>query len=194
MKKRICVSPYSPSIPNVIKPTTVRSDAPMSIFTGFKRILFFIVFIPLIAFGQATLKGTVTDGATNDPLIGVNVTIQGTSLCTATDIDGWFVIFGIPERALDVKISCVGYEPLIRKIDFSKAKETSRKFQLKSAVIEGEEVVVTGQARGQQAAINQQLAGCKCCRSYRTVIRSCVTAFRWRGNSNCFTRDERRIF
>jgi len=130
----------------------------MSIFTGFKRILFFIVFIPLIAFGQATLKGTVTDGATNDPLIGVNVTIQGTSLGTATDIDGWFVIFGIPERALDVKISCVGYEPLIRKIDFSKAKETSRKFQLKSAVIEGEEVVVTGQARGQQAAINQQLA------------------------------------
>jgi len=122
------------------------------------RILFFIVFVPIIAFGQATLKGTVTDATNDEPLIGVSVTIQGTSLGAATDIDGKFLVFGIPERAFDVRISCVGYEPLVRKIDFSTVKNTSRRFQLKPAVIEGEEVVVTGQVRGQQAAINQQLA------------------------------------
>jgi TonB-dependent receptor len=130
----------------------------MSTYSCFKRILSFILFIPLITFGQATLKGTVTDATTNEPLIGVSVTILGTSLGAATDMDGWFVIFRVPERALDVKVSCVGYDPLIKKIDFSTAKELSRKFQLKPAVIEGEEVIVTGQARGQQAAINQQLA------------------------------------
>ena len=123
----------------------------------FKRILFLTVFVPIIAFGQATLKGTVTDASNNEPLIGVNVTIQGTSIGGATDIDGKFLIFGIPERTFDVKISCVGYEPLISKIDFSIKQEASRKFQLKPTVIQGEEVVVTGQARGQQAAINQQL-------------------------------------
>jgi TonB-dependent receptor len=130
----------------------------MSTCSCFRRILFTVLFIPLIAYGQSTLKGTVTDAATNEPLIGVSITIQGTSLGAATDMDGWFVIFRVPERAFDVKISCIGYDPLIKKIDFSTAKEISRKFQLKPAVIEGEEVIVTGQARGQQAAINQQLA------------------------------------
>lgn len=131
---------------------------PMPVLYSLNRILFFIVFVPIIAFGQATLKGTVTDAATDEPLVGVSVIIQGTSLGAATDIEGKFLIFGIPERALDVRISCVGYESLIKKIDFSTVKNTSRKFQLKLAVIEGEEVVVTGQVRGQQAAINQQLA------------------------------------
>jgi len=129
----------------------------MSVLYSLKRILFLAVFVPLIAFGQATLKGTVTDISNNEPLIGVNVTIQGTSLGAATDMEGKFLIPGIPERALDIKISCVGYEPLIESINFSKAREVSKKFQLKPTVIQGEEVVVTGQARGQQAAINQQL-------------------------------------
>ena len=129
----------------------------MPVFYSLKRILFFGVFFPIIAFGQATLRGTVTDASNNEPLVGVNVTVQGTSIGAATDIDGKFLISGIPERAFDVKISCVGYEPLISKIDFSAKQDVSRKFQLKSTVIQGEEVVVTGQARGQQAAINQQI-------------------------------------
>ncbi|MGD0037085.1 MAG: carboxypeptidase-like regulatory domain-containing protein, partial [Bacteroidota bacterium] len=133
----------------------------MRILSSIKRILFLSlslsIYIPMIAFGQATLKGTITDASSNETLIGVNVVIQGTSLGAATDIEGKFVIFGIPERAFDVKISCVGYEPLIQKIDFSTKQEVSRKFQLKPTVIEGEEVVVTAQMRGQLAAINQQI-------------------------------------
>jgi TonB-dependent receptor len=129
----------------------------MPVLFTIKRIVFLAVFVPIIAFGQATLKGTVTDASNNEPLIGVNVIVQGTSLGAATDIDGKFLIFGIPERVFDIKVSCVGYEPLIKSIDFSIVKDVSRKIQLKPAVIEGEEVVVTGQVRGQQAAINQQL-------------------------------------
>ena len=129
----------------------------MPVLYSFKRILFLIVFVPIIAFGQATLKGTVTDATNDEPLIGVNVTVQGTSLGAPTDIEGKFLIFGIPERAFDIKISCVGYEPVIVKIDFSSAKDVSKKFQLKPTIIQGEEVVVTGQVRGQQAAINQQI-------------------------------------
>ena len=129
----------------------------MPVLFTIKRIVFLALFVPIIAFGQATLKGTVTDASNNEPLIGVNVIVQGTSLGAATDIDGKFLIFGIPERVFDIKVSCVGYEPLIKSIDFSAVKDVSRKFQLKPAVIQGEEVVVTGQVRGQQAAINQQL-------------------------------------
>ena len=129
----------------------------MPVLSSLKRILSFILFVPILAFGQATLKGTVTDISNNDPLIGVNVTVQGTALGAATDMEGKFLIFGIPERAMEVKISCVGYEPMTETINFSRVRDVSRKFQLKPTVIQGEEVVVTGQARGQQAAINQQL-------------------------------------
>lgn len=46
--------------------------------------LLILLFVPVIAFGQATLKGVVTDASTNEPMIGVNVVIQGTTLGAAT--------------------------------------------------------------------------------------------------------------
>jgi TonB-dependent receptor len=104
-----------------------------------------------------TMKGKVFDGSTNEALIGVNIVIQGTSLGTATDIEGQFRIVGIPIRIFSIKISCLGYEPTIMEIDFTKTKDVSLNIPLKPAVIQGEEVVVTGQMRGQIAAINQQL-------------------------------------
>jgi TonB-dependent receptor len=130
----------------------------MPAFSCIKRILTITLFIPLVVFGQASLRGTVTDGTTDETLVGVNVIIQGTSLGASTDIEGQFRIVGIPARTFNVKISYVGYEPKILEIDFSKTADVSTNVQLKPAVIEGEEVVVTAQMRGQIAAINQQLS------------------------------------
>jgi TonB-dependent receptor len=129
----------------------------MPAFSYIKRILTITLFLPLVVFGQASLKGTVTDGTTDETLIGVNVIIQGTSLGASTDIEGQFRIVGIPARVFKVKISYVGYEPKILEIDFSKTQDVSTNVQLKPAIIEGEEVIVTAQMRGQLAAINQQL-------------------------------------
>ena len=121
------------------------------------RALLILLFVPLIAFGQATLKGVVTDASTNEPMIGVNVVIQGTSLGAATTIDGAYKVVGIPEKMMNVKISCIGYEPVVKAVDFSKNASVTLNVQLKPGVIQGEEVVVTAQRRGQVAAINQQL-------------------------------------
>jgi len=128
------------------------------------RVLYFAVaiiilshLVPVLAFGQASLKGTISDAATNDMLIGVNVVVQGTSLGAATDIEGQYRIVGIAERVFSIKVSCVGYETQIVEIDFSATKEASLNLQMKPSVIEGQEVVVTGQMRGQLAAINQQI-------------------------------------
>ena len=129
----------------------------MSVLSSVKSILSTIIFIPVIAFGQATLKGTVTDVANKETLIGVNVVVIGTSLGAATDIEGQFRIVGIPERVFNIKISCIGYEAQIIEIDFSKMKDVQKNVALKSAILQGEEVVVTAQMRGQNAAINQQI-------------------------------------
>ena len=58
-----------------------------------KMILLVVAFILSASFLVAqskTITGTVTDGT--DPLIGVNVTIKGTTLGTITDIDGVYSI------------------------------------------------------------------------------------------------------
>lgn len=112
---------------------------------------------PVILFGQSTLRGTVSDSSSREPIIGANVIIVGTSLGAATDIDGGYVITGIPQRLIKVRVSCIGYEPKTSELDFSASKTPRLEFQLKPAVILGEEVVVTAQMRGQLAAINQQI-------------------------------------
>lgn len=57
-----------------------------------KGLLFFLFFVPLIIFGQKTLKGTVTEQSTSIPLPGVNVIIKNTTTGTATDFDGNYQI------------------------------------------------------------------------------------------------------
>ncbi len=111
----------------------------------------------MIVFGQAMFRGTIVDGVTNESLIGVNVVMQGTSLGAATDIEGKFRIVGIPERLMTVRISCMGYEPQMVEIDFSQSKDVYKSISLRPTVIQGEEVVITEQMRGQTAAINQQV-------------------------------------
>jgi TonB-dependent receptor len=129
----------------------------MRVFYSFVAIVLFSLLAPVFAFGQASLSGAITDSVTNETLIGVNVVVQGTSLGAATDIEGQFRIVGIAERLFNVKVSCIGYEAKLIEIDFSKTKNVTLQVQLKPTTIEGKEVVVTGQMRGQIAAMNQQI-------------------------------------
>ncbi len=117
-----------------------------------KKSLILTLFIPLLVLGQAMFRGTVVDGTNNKSLVGVNVVVQGTSLGAVTDRDGKFRIVGIPERMLDVEISCLGYELQVMEIDFSKTKDVYETIQLSSAVIQG-----TDQMRSQTAVINRQV-------------------------------------
>ncbi|HVN48334.1 MAG TPA: carboxypeptidase-like regulatory domain-containing protein, partial [Bacteroidota bacterium] len=107
--------------------------------------------------GQTLLRGTVVDSTTGDPLIGVNIVVQGTSLGAATDIDGQFRVAYLPARLVIIKASCVGYESKLTEVDFSKNKEIQIDIHMRPSVIQGEEVIVTAQMHGQIAAMNQQI-------------------------------------
>jgi len=111
--------------------------------------------------GSGSLKGQVFDNQTKDPLVGANVIIQNTSLGIAADIDGNFDIKFVPVGTWKVKVSCVGYVPIVREITIVEDQVSIQEFRLTAEAIAGEEVVVTAQARGQVQAINQQLASDK---------------------------------
>ncbi|MBP6977376.1 MAG: TonB-dependent receptor [Lentimicrobiaceae bacterium] len=57
-----------------------------------KRLLFILMIlsIPGLIFAQKVVEGTVTDAKTNETLIGVTVSIKGTTSGTVTDLDGHY--------------------------------------------------------------------------------------------------------
>ena len=70
-------------------------------------IMSFLFFIPFSAYAQNyQLTGSVLDG-NNEPLIGANVIVAGTTNGTVTDIDGNFSLEVSPQAKLEV--SYMGY-------------------------------------------------------------------------------------
>jgi len=124
----------------------------------FRTAFLILLFTFGIIKAQGNLRGTVTDSLTKESLIGANVFLLGTSLGSATDIEGNYVINRIPEGTYKVKVSYVGYKPKIYDVVIQKNKTVVFNFNLVPDVIEGTEVIITAQAVGQAAAINQQLA------------------------------------
>jgi len=105
---------------------------------------------------QSTIWGTVTDSISRDVLVGANVYLPGTAMGGVTDREGRFRIERVPSGAHLVRASYIGYRTREMRIVTTSA-DTSILFRLAPDVIEGSEVVVTGQRKGQVAAINQQI-------------------------------------
>lgn len=74
-----------------------------------KKLLFFLLILPLGILAQSTLKGTVLDGTNSGPLPGANILVEGTSNGTTTDFDGNFTISNIKKGDVLV-ISYIGYK------------------------------------------------------------------------------------
>jgi len=106
-----------------------------------------------------TLSGTVRDDRTGEPLPGANVVIVGTGLGASSDANGRYVIRGIPAGEYSVKVSFVGYQTSESKltIEGTPSGAMSRDYRLLPVTIEGETIIVSGQASGQNAAISAQL-------------------------------------
>jgi hypothetical protein len=70
------------------------------------------------SFSQGILKGVVTDSLNNNELIGANVFLVGTSLGSATNIEGRYMITSISEGKYIVKVSYIGYVLVQQKMEF----------------------------------------------------------------------------
>ena len=126
-------------------------------FVNVKFIAIIIFIIAAEVYAQGTVKGIVVDSLTSQTLVGANVFIVGTSFGSATDIEGEYKITRIPAGTVKLKVSYIGYES--KEFDLTVQDNRTLEFfiELAPEAIEGLTVVVTGQALGQAAAINQQL-------------------------------------
>jgi outer membrane receptor protein involved in Fe transport len=92
------------------------------------------------------IRGRVTDATTGEALIGVNVFLEGTTVGTATDANGTYIIIGVRPGTYTLAASYIGYhtarvENIRVQIDLS----TLQDFRLREESIMGEEVVVTAE-------------------------------------------------
>jgi len=96
---------------------------------------------PFDFYGQATLRGEVFDDHTGDPLIGVNVVIEGTTIGTITDYDGQYMLKTDMAPPFNLTISFTGYESKLITITNSTKFTVTR---LNEASILIDEIQVVG--------------------------------------------------
>jgi iron complex outermembrane receptor protein len=77
--------------------------------TIYKKLLFFLLMLPLSVLAQNTVDGVVVDSKTKQPLPGVNVIVKGTQMGTSTDFDGKFKLSKLKNGDVLV-VSFIGYK------------------------------------------------------------------------------------
>jgi outer membrane receptor for ferrienterochelin and colicins len=99
---------------------------------------------------SGTLKGTVTDAETGQPVIGANVTIQGSFLGSSTDVTGKYAISRVPVGTYVVTVSMIGYDRLkMEGINVVAGVVTKLDVVLRSSPIQSEPVIITANRREQ---------------------------------------------
>ncbi len=80
-----------------------------------KIVIILILLLAQFVSAQTTgkISGRVIDRETKEPLLGANVLIQETTFGAAVDIDGEYYIINIPPGKYNVKVSMMGYSPII---------------------------------------------------------------------------------
>ena len=121
-------------------------------------VAFFLVPQCLFGQGSGSIKGRVFDKKTGDPLPGANVIVLSTSLGAATNLEGRFDIRNVPTGKMTFKASYIGYVSSTMERTVRADTTVEFDFGLTAQAVTGEEVLVTAQAQGQNAAINQQLS------------------------------------
>ena len=114
-----------------------------------KLLIFFSVFLLLKANAQNSITGLITDAGTHEALPGVNIIINELSAGAVSNISGHYQINKIPNGQFFVTFSFVGYENRTKKVDFQ-GHPITLDVKLKPMVIQGQEVVITGNFTGTQ--------------------------------------------
>ncbi|MBP6673207.1 MAG: carboxypeptidase-like regulatory domain-containing protein, partial [Bacteroidetes bacterium] len=97
----------------------------------------------VISAQTSKLVGVVTDGATKEPLIGVNIFIVGTTTGAITDMNGRYSILNIAPGKYTVKASLLGYATVLQQnVDIFIDRTTTADFRMTDATIELNQVVV----------------------------------------------------
>jgi hypothetical protein len=118
------------------------------------RKLYFLLLVTASWVLQAqVIRGTVVDDASNDPIPGAVVTIQGSPIQSVTDFDGNFELRGMVPGLYNVAVGFIGYEGKTQfEVQVTQAKPAIVNFRLREALQVLDEVVISTQQQFKQEA------------------------------------------
>jgi TonB-dependent receptor len=112
----------------------------------------------VVAATNSTIEGFVRDAQTGEPLPGSNVVLVKTGMGASTDLTGKYTIRNVPPGTYTLRATYIGCRDKELTLQVGEGENLKQDFKLTSVGVEGEEVVVTAQASGQNEAINRQLS------------------------------------
>jgi len=101
--------------------------------------------------------GIVRDATTGEPLPYATITVSGTNIGTTTDVNGQYLLKKVPAGPQEIIYSFVGYAKKSLRLNVLPDEAMIQNVDLDYEVTMADEVVISGQALGQAAAINQQI-------------------------------------
>jgi len=109
----------------------------------------FLVILMVVALVSSVFAGTtgkiagiIKDKQTGEPLPGVNVLLEGTTLGASTDIDGYYVIVNVDVGVHELRVSYIGYKDiLIYNVRVVSDATTRYDFEMEQTLLEVSEVI-----------------------------------------------------
>ncbi|MBT4477984.1 MAG: TonB-dependent receptor [Flavobacteriales bacterium] len=109
-------------------------------------LLISFLFFVISSFAQTgTIRGFVSDKSTGEPIMFCNVTIDGTSQGSQTDLNGMYTLSKIPVGKHKIVVTFIGYKKLTQDISLNKGQILTLKFELESSTVNIGEVEISAE-------------------------------------------------
>lgn len=127
-----------------LQPNTIVVCAPKGRHMKKILVLCFLLSASAVAQNAGKIAGRVVEAKTQQPIPSANITVRGTSLGAASDLDGEFFILNVPPGAYNVAVSIIGYQGIVqRNVIVNVNRTTTVDFSMEETLVEGAEVVIT---------------------------------------------------
>jgi hypothetical protein len=94
------------------------------------------------AYSRTTISGRIFDSETREPLPYANIFLSGTTIGTASDQYGFFMMSNVPRGQFNLVAKYIGYQMKVIPVQIINQKTLSFRIRLKLEPIEGEEIFV----------------------------------------------------
>ncbi|RPD50084.1 TonB-dependent receptor [Hymenobacter sediminis] len=113
--------------------------------------------LPVTAWAQGPVSGTVTDARTGTPLPGATILLDGAA-SAATDAAGAFTLPAVPAGSHELRITFLGYEPLTQRLQGQPTEQRLTPRLQPGGVLTGEALVTASRANDRTATAYTNLS------------------------------------
>jgi iron complex outermembrane receptor protein len=109
------------------------------------------------AWAQGPVAGTITDGRTGEALPGATILLDGAAI-GVTNAAGAFNLSAVPAGAHELRITFLGYEPLVQSVQGQAASQQLSARLVPGGVLTGEALVTASRASDRTATVYTNLS------------------------------------